>query len=244
MIIYVAFDDTDSLDCGRGTGKLARWFEDKLPEECKLKGVVRHQLLVQDDIPYTSHNSSLCCIIDAPDETYIEKFITLGTKHIKDFFVEGSDPGLCIASEENPNLVNLINFAKICLIRKVSQDEANSAAKGIHLSGHGGTNDGIIGAAAAVALTHLGNSGRFIEFGNYKRLRDYEKITTVGEVRENGIEVFSVDRHSPYPNDIDKLDTQNWLRPRMLDKKAVIPVIKREDGFWEIVGYQKKENDE
>ena len=30
---YIGFDDTDTLDCGRGTGKLARWFCDELPEE-------------------------------------------------------------------------------------------------------------------------------------------------------------------------------------------------------------------
>lgn len=244
MKIYVAFDDTDSLDCGRGTGKLARWFEEKLPAECKMPGVVRHQLLVQDDIPYTSHNSSLCCIVDAPDESYVDKLIPLAVEHIKEHFVEGSDPGLCVAVENNPNLSILAEFARVCLARKVFQDEAFAAAKGIHLSGHGGTNDGIIGAAAAVGLTHLGESGRFIEFGDKKRLRDYDKVTTIGEVRKNNILVFSVDRHSPLPVDKDPLDTQDWLRPRLMAGNAVIPVVKREDDVWEIVGYRKKENDE
>jgi len=244
MKIYVAFDDTDSLDCGRGTGKLARWFEDKLPVDCRLNGVVRHQLLVQDDIPYTSHNSSLCCIIEAPNEYYVEKLIPLGAAHIKEHFVKGSDPGLCIAAETNSSLQNLIQFAKICLTKKVSQQEAIETAKYVYLEGYGGTNDGIIGAAVAVGLTHLGGSGRFIEYGKYKRLRDYNKITTIGEVRKNNIFVFSVDRHSPLPMDEDKLDTQEWLRPRLMAGRAVIPVIKREDDIWEIVGYQKKENDE
>ena len=40
-----------------------------------------------------------------------------------------------------------------------------TAEAGIHLSGHGGTNDGIIGATAAVGLTACGWSARFLEYG-------------------------------------------------------------------------------
>jgi hypothetical protein len=31
MKLYIGFDDTDNRDADRGTGKLARWFEDSLP---------------------------------------------------------------------------------------------------------------------------------------------------------------------------------------------------------------------
>ena len=34
MRVYVGFDDTDTVDADRGTGKLARWFEQELPEGC------------------------------------------------------------------------------------------------------------------------------------------------------------------------------------------------------------------
>ena len=47
----------------------------------------------------------------------------------------------------------LIAFGQRCTEKIVTQREALEAAKEIHLSGHGGTNDGIIGAAAAVGLT-------------------------------------------------------------------------------------------
>lgn len=36
MRVYVGFDDTDTIDADRGTGKLARRFEDRLPEGCRL----------------------------------------------------------------------------------------------------------------------------------------------------------------------------------------------------------------
>jgi hypothetical protein len=64
--VYLGFDDTDMPDADRGTGKLVRWFGDALPEGCTLWGVVRQQLLVAPEIPYTSHNSSACAVVDAP----------------------------------------------------------------------------------------------------------------------------------------------------------------------------------
>ena len=61
--IFVAFDDTDNLDGPYGTGKVARWFLEGLPEGLTAWGVVRQQLLVHDDIPFTSHNSSACIVL-------------------------------------------------------------------------------------------------------------------------------------------------------------------------------------
>lgn len=75
MRIYVGFDDTDNLDADQGTGKVARWFEDKLPEEYRLEGVLRQQLLVHEDIPYTSHNSAACMIVNAPDPTLLKTLV-------------------------------------------------------------------------------------------------------------------------------------------------------------------------
>ena len=60
--LYVAFDDTDTIDADRGTGKVGRWFEDELPDGCRLWAVVRQQLLVHPDVPYTSHNSAAVCV--------------------------------------------------------------------------------------------------------------------------------------------------------------------------------------
>lgn len=235
MKIYVAFDDTDTIDCGRGTGKLARWFEQKLPDGCTQYGIMRQQLLVAPDIPYTSHNSSLINIIEAPDESYIPELITIAAAHIMEHFVVGSDPGLCVVSENNPAIKNLIPFGITCMERKVSQQEAMTAAEGIHLSGHGGTNDGIIGAAAGVGLTYNGMSGRFNEYSfEYSplKLRDYPAETTAGFLRDHGISVMSVDKNCAYVPDADIVQNFGWLRPNLSFGKPAVFVMPDGKNRW------------
>lgn len=232
MKIYVAFDDTDTLNCGRGTGKLARWFEKWIPVNCEMTGVVRQQLLVDPSIPYTSHNSSLCCIIEAPDESVKDTLIENAVEHIKSHFFHGSDPGLCVAVEGSNDINKLIEHGKNCVTRKVTQSEALNATKNSHLSGHGGTNDGIIGAAAAVGLTVLGESGRFIEYGNKIKLRDYPQETTVKMLNNNGIKVIPVDRNSKLPSQNDIVNNGGWLRPRLILGHAILPIIESDKNRW------------
>lgn len=233
MKIYVAFDDTDALNCGRGTGKLARWFEDKLPENTSLYGILRQQLLFRDDIPYTSHNSSLVCVINAQDEKIIPKLIELASEHIQEFFVDGSDPGLCVCSEKNSALKELIPFGKSCLETKMTQKQAHFAATGAHLSGHGGTNDGVIGAAAGVGLTHNGMNGRFNEIrkGDF-RLREISEETTVKFLRSVGIEPVSMERKGTNPVDTDIVRNFGWLRPLLFMGKPFLPIVLEEPGIW------------
>ena len=33
MLVYIGFDDTDIPGADRGTGKVARWFENELPAD-------------------------------------------------------------------------------------------------------------------------------------------------------------------------------------------------------------------
>ncbi|MFC2111666.1 hypothetical protein ACFLTA_00210 [Bacteroidota bacterium] len=238
MRYYVAFDDTDTLDCGRGTGKLARWFTEKLPEECVTWGVVRQQLLNSPDIPKTSHNSSLCCVIDAPNENFRQFFIDEGSRHIKSFFVEGSDPGFCVASESDTGVNDLIEFGIKCCRYKVTQEEALVAARSIHLSGHGGTNDGIIGAAAAVGLTMYGESGRLV---SYRDIRELPQFVTAGELRQREIFPVSANRHAEYIPDNQKINTHNSLRPHLSGNRLVIPVMASGPETWQIILDKKEE---
>jgi tRNA(Ile2) C34 agmatinyltransferase TiaS len=236
MRIYVGFDDTDTIDCGRGTGKLARWFEDVLSENCFLSGIVRQQLLVRDDIPYTSHNSSLTCIIETQNDDIIPDLIKIAAEHIVTHFVEGSDPGLCVCAENNPAIENLGVFGKKCLVEKMSQEDARLFAQSAHLSGHGGTNDGIIGAAAGVGLTHSGMTGRFNEYKiNGVKLRDIPEETEAGFLRNSGIELLSMDRSGKVPDDSETVLNYGWLRPMLFLRKAVLPVKTLEKGVWETV---------
>jgi hypothetical protein len=65
-----------------------------------------------------------------------------------------------------------MNFGRLCTQRIMTQAEARQSTGVSHLSGHGGDDGGIIGAAAAVGLTASGWSGRFIEYGNLRACTD------------------------------------------------------------------------
>ena len=241
MKLYVAFDDTDTLDCGRGTGKIARWFERELPEKCRVWGIVRQQLLVDESIPYTSHNSALCVVLDAPDDTVVTALIERAVQHIQKHFIEGSDPGICVASGGNGSLAGLMEFGKRCTLRKVTQQDALKSAAAVHLSGHGGTNDGIIGAAAAVGLTALGESGRLIELNGNQRLRDFSAQTTAAELRQHGIQPVSIDRDAKWILDDDLIDNGGWLRPRLWFGNIILPVMPHEQpGCWKTLAGRRR----
>ena len=237
MKIYIGFDDTDNLDADRGTGKLARWFERELPDHCYLEGVLRQQLLVHEDIPYTSHNSSACVVVNAPDVSFAEELTNRAVKHVEQYMLEGSDPGICVACNGNGGMERLMQFGRECTSRVVTQGEAMDAASGYHLSGHGGTNDGIIGAAAAVGLTASGWSGRFIEFG---RLRNFSEVIAVSELERSNIRVVSIDRDANVPALNDLVYTKGWLRPRLLGDRAVLIVARKGEGSWESIGKKRR----
>jgi len=237
MRVYVGFDDTDTIDADRGTGKLARRFEDRLPEGCRLWGVVRQQLLVDARVPYTSHNSSACVVLELEDPQGLKGIIERAAAHIGANFLDGSDPGLCVAAVWAPGLAELADFGRQCTCRVVNQKAALAAAAGVHLSAHGGSGDGIIGAAAAVGLTAAGWCGRFIEFG---LLREYPDMVRVKDLEAHRIAVVSVDRDAAIPGPADMVLTNRWVRPRLMGGRPVLLVRGAGRGAWENIGAKRK----
>jgi len=238
MRLYAAFDDTDTLDCGRGTGKLVRWFGDDLPSGCTLWGVVRQQLLVHPDVPYTSHNSSAVAVIDTDSldvNDVRDQLVERGIAHLAKHWFEGSDPGLCVVVDGDPALDRLAAFGQRASIEVVTQADAFAAAEGAHLSGHGGTNDGVIGAAAGVGLTWWGWSGRFVE---YKGLRDFAAEVTVAKLQDAGMYVLPVNRNVVFPKPTDRVRTGDWLRPVLWGGRPCVPVSLLETGVWGAIGKQ------
>jgi len=229
MKVYLGFDDTDTLYSNFGTGKLVRWFQKAMPKGCECLGVVRQQLFVCDEIPYTSHNSAACLIAEMSEPDLLNEVIERAVNHLKHYAVNGSDPGLCVATEFDSSMASLIDFGHFCTRAVSTQRQAIAAAKKVHLSGHGGTNDGIIGAAAAVGLTVFGWSGRFIEFGNLRNLPDE---VLVSELNHKGIEVVSMERDANVPAPKDTVITNGWLRPRLLGHLPVLFVSPQGEGEW------------
>lgn len=162
MDILLCIDDTDSLYKG-STGELAEGIASSIEELGfgKCYAVTRHQLLLHSDIPYTSHNSSMCFRADIKEDC-LQNVIDAA----KDFLVKESDiesdPGLCVVNLNNlSNMKKLIDFGylakKKVLVKKDAYDLAQEL--NIHLSEHGGTGQGVIGALAGAGLRLDGNDG-------------------------------------------------------------------------------------
>ena len=234
MKIYMGFDDTDNASSDYGTGKVARWFENELPAGCRVWGVVRQQLLVDDAIPYTSHNSAACIVIEASrNGKLIDELTEHAARHVRQHAAEGSDPGVCVAVEGAPVMANITAFGLACTRRVLTQEDARQAGSGVHLSGHGGTNGGVIGALAAVGLTAGGWYGRFIEFGD---LRHMPAEMSVAEIEAAGLRVLSMDRDAFVPRPDDRVLTQGWVRPRLMAGLPVLTVVRKDQGVWETMG--------
>jgi hypothetical protein len=220
--IYLGFDDTDVVGAKIGTGRLVRMFERKLPDGARLWGALRHQLLVDPRIPFTSHNSPACAVVEVADEALVPELVARAVAHIAELASDGSDPGLCVARETD-DLSEIVAFGLSCTCEIETQERARAVAAraGVRLLGLGGTNDGIIGALAAVGLTAYGWSGRFLEYG---RLRDLPDPISVAALAEAGIEAVAIDREACALAPDALVGTGGWLSPRLWNGRAVAPV--------------------
>ncbi len=163
--VLVCIDDTD-MPGTKGTGWLCQEICEILETRTlgRCQAISRHQLFVHDDIPFTSHNSSMCFQVCLAQGVSQEALIDFMVGLLKKRSIKGSDPGLCVA-ELNGNLdtAPLIAFGKKAKIAVSSKAAAYDLARacGIHLSEHGGTGDGIIGAIAGIGLRLSGDDGRY-----------------------------------------------------------------------------------
>ncbi|HVY45914.1 MAG TPA: hypothetical protein VHB21_08550, partial [Minicystis sp.] len=159
-MIAIGIDDTDTKDT-RGTNAVARALLAKLGYDAggRRARVLRHQLLDDPRVPYTSKNGSASIVLeDAPPSDAAEIAAELRA-WMRAWFIEGSDPGLCVVSSVPGEVVS---FALRCKRELVEQGEARAiaAAQGVLLEGLGGTEGGVIGALAAVRLAATGDDRR------------------------------------------------------------------------------------
>jgi hypothetical protein len=114
-----------------------------------------------------------------------EIFYTTKKLMLEDY-IEGSDPGLAIATTDQitPAAVAFGLDAKNVI---VTQERALKVAHncGIRVEGLGGTNGGIIGAIAGISLASLRNDGRFLLKGKNRELTG---IRSVSEIIDAGID--------------------------------------------------------
>ncbi|MCG8619568.1 MAG: hypothetical protein MI802_25385 [Desulfobacterales bacterium] len=165
MHYWVCVDDTD-MPGTKGTG----WLVQNICREMEKEGigtcspVSRHQLFVHDDIPFTSHNSAMSFEIDLINGYGEAQLIRRMINALETRSARGSDPGLCVAGEiPEEARQRLTTFGRTAKRQICTKPQAYALARelGIHLSEHGGTGDGIIGAVAGIGLRLSGDDGRY-----------------------------------------------------------------------------------
>jgi tRNA(Ile2) C34 agmatinyltransferase TiaS len=223
MKYIIAIDDTDNLE-SRGTGFQARQLGLSIENRGigKLKSVVRHQLFVHENIPYTSHNSSASIAIESTSDK--NDIIELCKNFLLENAATGSDAGLCVAEYDNigDEICEWGNNAKKIILNK---ENAHLLAKknSIYLEGFTGEKIGVIGALAAVGLHKNGNDGRILWVRN---LRETTGIFIASELKKAiSVEnVLDMDFNSVSGNSI--INITSWTRPVMRDNKITLIVKK------------------
>ncbi len=221
MKLIIAIDDTDNLE-SRGTGHLARELAASLEREnlIFLENVVRHQLLVHPQIPYTSHNSSASIVANSKSE--MSQIIDFCTEFLLKESAEGSDVGLCVAEFEKIS-ENIISWGKKAKTEVLTKEKAHQLAdsENIFLTGLTGKKIGVIGSLAAVGLRKEGNDGRILWLRN---LRETTGIFSAAEICEN----LSVEKIQTIDyQDVDEKSLillTEWTRPVMRDEKVTLIV--------------------
>ena len=173
-MIFVGLDDTDNAE-SRGTGQLARMIAADLAAGYRVLGVTRHQLLVDPRVPCTRNNSSGTILLDGNGTVDLSALTDRVRALMLGDFQPGSDPGLCIAG---PVPAAVVDFGRRVQRQLVTQAEARSlaAAHDIRLLGLGGTQDGVIGALAAVGLAASGEDGRYVLVGRSRELAGVQPV--------------------------------------------------------------------
>jgi len=226
MRLFVCIDDTDDLD-SKGTGEIAEEIANLLEEKelGKSSAISRHQLYVHEDIPYTSHNSSMCFEFCLKGE--LSEVVELASSYLKIESSPLSDPGLCIYSYKESHDA-LIDFGKNAKVKVLTKEMAYDFAEehGIYLNEFGGTGDGIIGALAGVGLRLTGNDGRFkgkhkIEEGLYQ-VETLKEVLNIDEIINQQTKSYLLEGN---------VYVSGKVKSVLHNHKRVLPVYLSNDGY-------------
>jgi tRNA(Ile2) C34 agmatinyltransferase TiaS len=233
-MIYVGIDDTDTLD-DPGTNQLARHIVRELVDDFQGRMILRHQLLEDPRVPCTKKNGCASILLEAVNSSADTEQLIDRLRHIIIAWCPaGSDPGFCVATSVPPAVAE---WGLRCQRELVTQQEPRqiAAENGIHLEGLGGTEDGVIGALAAVGLMSTKNDGRVVYFGAANE--DWYDVTGCLEVEDilaRGVdEILTADSHQPLV--AGTVDIGKRLRPNYRDGKIVLYVARNEAPHWEAV---------
>ncbi len=234
MRILISIDDTDDIGTP-GTGEILEDLCDVLNKElgAVFSRVTRHQLLVHDDIPYTSHNSSMCVCGEISSDNF-SAVAGCSSKFLAGSCAKCSDPGLCIVDMDSLSTRSaheLVEWGMSAKKKVLDKSAAYEQAErsGIHLSEHGGTGQGVIGALAGAGLRLSGRDGR--HKGKFDILNESDCLTVADLLASPNIDtVTTEDGHTPSPE--DKISINDKLKTVLIGHKAVLLVRSDGNGGW------------
>jgi tRNA(Ile2) C34 agmatinyltransferase TiaS len=218
-VIFIGIDDTDIIGTP-GTNQLARAILKRLGDASRGAIICRHQLFFDPRVPYTSKNGSASIQLPFAAKEDLSNLINVIRDVMRGWFVIGSDPGLCAATEVSEEVKE---FGRRCQSQVVTQDEARSIASraGCHLEALGGTEQGIIGALAAIGLIACGDDGRVVHLASWAYPdEEFSGAQELGTIFARGInEVRLVESNAAVetgPVDIGKHLRPNWRNSRIV----------------------------
>lgn len=221
-MIVVGIDDTDIVG-SPGTNQLARAILKKIGARSRGAIICRHQLFFDPRVPYTSKNGSASIQLPHADEKNVPELGDVICRVMSDRFVEGSDPGLCIATDVTEEMER---FGLRCKSQLITQEEARQVAakSGCCLQGLGGTEQGVVGALAAVGLVAGGDDGRVVHLASWPYPDDaFSGMRTVDEIHSRGVhEIRRLDSNERISEGL--VDVGKHLRPNWREGRIVLYV--------------------
>jgi hypothetical protein len=226
-VIYVGLDDTDVVG-SPGTNQLARAIVGRLGDIAEGCIICRHQLFFDPRVPYTSGNGSASIQLPRGHEVSHDELLTTIRAVMAEWYVEGSDPGLALATA---TCDDMSAFAQRARSEVVNQAEARAVAQRAqcHLEGLGGTNQGIIGALSAVALAAGGDDGRVVHVDGWPWPDDFVGVQAVSGIRARGIAEIRTASGEAFDGDV--VDVGKHLRPNWRGGRMVLFVEPSPDHF-------------
>lgn len=215
-MIYVGIDDTD-MPGTPGTNQLARALVTHLSGRYRCVVIVRHQLLQDPRVPSTSKNSAASVVVQPRNGLSAGPLAGPLRRFMRRQSTVGSDPGFCVAVTV-PGAI--AEFGRRCQKEPVTQREARRLAvtHGVHLEGCGGTEDGVIGALAAVGLVAGGNDGRVVQMGSWPD--DLAGLQDIPSLQARDVEVRSLESGRTIAT--GTVNVGKRLRPSYRGGKAVL----------------------
>jgi hypothetical protein len=224
-VIYVGIDDTDIVG-SPGTNQLARKIVRRLGRVARGAIVCRHQLFFDPRVPFTSGNGSASIQLPHGEDIPRDELLAKVRDEMRAFFVEGSDPGLAVGTRASDEMMTFASRAKN---EVVTQADARSVAacSACHLEGLGGTNQGIIGALAAVALAASGDDGRVVHVDEWPWPDEFGGVQTVPAIRARGVAEIRTNTGAPFAGEM--IDVGKRLRPNWRGGRIVLLVEPADD---------------